>query len=113
MLPATDHPQLTRRRAKLFHGLTEPSRLRILYALAEGPLNVSELVERTGLTQSNTSNHLACLLGCGLVARERQGRFVYYRLADEDVTALLAVADRIVADAARNLLECPHCGTRL
>lgn len=102
--------RLARRRAKLFHGLAEPSRLKILYALADGPLNVSEVVERTGLTQPNASNHLACLLGCGLVGRSRKGRFSYYRHADEDVTTLLAVADRIVSDSASTILECPHCG---
>jgi DNA-binding transcriptional ArsR family regulator len=106
-------PDPTERRAELFHGLAEESRLRILYALADGPLNVSQIVERTQLSQSNTSNHLACLLGCGLVLSERRGRFVFYRLADDDVSLLLDVADRIVSDPARATLQCPRCGTRL
>ncbi|HSG48700.1 MAG TPA: metalloregulator ArsR/SmtB family transcription factor [Longimicrobiales bacterium] len=110
MTATSVEPRLPAGRAKLFHGLAEPSRLRILYALADGPLNVSEVVERTGLTQPNASNHLACLLGCGLVSRSREGRFSYYRHADEDVTTLLAVADRIVSDSASTILECPHCG---
>ncbi|HSM04300.1 MAG TPA: metalloregulator ArsR/SmtB family transcription factor [Longimicrobiales bacterium] len=110
-MPATaTDTSLDQRRTKLFHGLAEPSRLRILHALAEGPLNVTELVERTGLSQPNTSNHLACLLGCGLVSRTRDGRFTYYRHADEDVTTLLAVADRIVSGSASSILECPRCG---
>ena len=113
MRPAVPDSGLIARHTKLFHGLTEASRLRILYALTEGPRCVTELVESTGLTQSNTSNHLACLLGCGLVARERRGRFAYYRLADEHVTTLLAVADRIVSESAKDILECPHCGTRV
>ena len=104
-------PDLAPRRAKLFNGLADASRVQILHALADGPLNVTELVERTGLTQPNTSNHLACLLGCGLVARERRGRFVYYRHAHPDVTALLVLADRLVSESARDILECPHCGT--
>lgn len=102
---------LSARREKLFHGLADPSRLAILECLRHGPLNVSELAERTTLSQSNTSNHLACLLGCGLVQRERSGRFTYYRLAHDDVAALLSVADRVVTHTAPDLLACPRCGS--
>jgi len=112
-MPTSTPPDLSERRARLFHGLADPSRLSILYELAEGPLNVGELVARTGLSQSNTSNHLACLLGCGLVESERRGRYVYYRHADQNVSLLLAVADRVASDPSRALLECPRCGTRL
>ncbi|WP_405283091.1 metalloregulator ArsR/SmtB family transcription factor [Gaopeijia maritima] len=104
-------PARSARREKLFHGLAEPSRLAILACLRGGPLNVSEIADRAALSQPNTSNHLACLLGCGLVRREREGRFTYYRLADEDVATLLAVADRIVTHTAPDLLACPRCGT--
>ncbi len=100
-------------RARLFHGLAEPSRLLILYALADGPLNVSQVAERAGLSQPNTSNHLACLLGCGLLASERHGRFVFYRHADKHVSLLLSVADQIASDPARAVLECPRCGTSI
>ncbi len=104
--------ELSGRRAKLFHGLAEPSRLRILYALSDGPLNVSQIARRAGLTQPNTSNHLSCMLGCGLVVSERKGRFVFYRHADEHVSMLLTVADRIVSGTACEILECPHCAAR-
>lgn len=102
---------LAARREKLFHGLAEPSRLRILAVLAKGALHVTEIAERAGLSQPNTSNHLACLLGCGLVHREREGRFSFYRLADDDVATLLTVADRIVTHTAPDLLACPRCGS--
>jgi DNA-binding transcriptional ArsR family regulator len=108
MPPVPTPSRLPERRRKLFHGLADPSRLELLYALTDGPRNVTELVERTGLGQSNASNHLACLLGCGLVARERRGRFSYYRLADDNVAALLAVADRLVAESATDILACPR-----
>ena len=104
---------LSRSRAKLFRGLAEPSRLRILDALSRGPLTVSEIASRTGLTQPNTSNHLACMLGCGLVVREPDGRFAYYRHADESISVLLSVADRVISQTAHATLECPHCGTAL
>ena len=104
-------PKLEGRRAGLFRGLSEPSRLRILHALAPGPLTVSELARSTGLTQPNTSNHLACMLGCGLVVRERDGRFAYYRHADHGIAILLSVADRILSRTDPDSPGCPHCGT--
>ncbi len=71
--------------AKLFRGFADPSRLAILEALRRGPLTVTEVVQATGLTQSNVSNHLGCLRDCGLVASEQKGRYVRYRLSDERV----------------------------
>jgi ArsR family transcriptional regulator, cadmium/lead-responsive transcriptional repressor len=61
-------------KAKLFRGFGDPSRLNILDALHVGPLTVSQIVETTGLTQSNVSNHLGCLKDCGLVVAEHSGR---------------------------------------
>lgn len=95
-------------RAKLFRGLADPSRLSIMEALRDGPRVVGDVVEITGLTQSNVSNHLACLLDCGLVTREQRGRFASYSLADERVESLLALADQLLADVARGVRCCPR-----
>ncbi|HEX6039350.1 metalloregulator ArsR/SmtB family transcription factor [Longimicrobium sp.] len=97
-------------RAKLFRGFCDPSRLSILEALRGGPRSVSDLVEATGLGQPNVSNHLACLLDCGLVFREQQGRFGIYSLADERVEALLGLADALLTDVARGVRCCPRYG---
>jgi DNA-binding transcriptional ArsR family regulator len=93
-------------KAKLFRGLSDPSRLSILESLREGPRSVGEIVEVTGLSQSNTSNHLACLLDCGLVAREQQGRRVFYQLGDARVDALLALAAELLEDVAGGVDSC-------
>lgn len=93
-------------RAKLFTGFSDPSRLAILEALRDGPLSVSEIVAATGLSQSNTSNHLGCLHDCGLLAREQQGRHVYYRLSDARVAVLLTLADEVLADVAKGIYAC-------
>ena len=96
-------------RAILFHGFSDRSRLGILEALAGGPRRVSDIVEATGLAQPNASTHLACLWECGLVARERRGREVHYRLV-EGVAELLAAADRILARAGDTVGACPNYG---
>ena len=93
-------------KAKLFRGFADPSRLSILEALRAGPLTVTEVIIATGLSQSNVSNHLACLWDCGLVTREQQGRYVRYRLSDDRVAGLLGLADDLLADVARGVYEC-------
>ena len=93
-------------RAKLFRGFSDGSRLAILEALRGGPRTVTELVDSCGLSQSNTSNHLNCLLDCGLVEREQQGRFAVYRLSDARVDLLLRTADELLADVAKGVHEC-------
>jgi DNA-binding transcriptional ArsR family regulator len=92
--------------AKLFRGFSDPSRLSILDVLRDGRCTVSKIVEITGLTQSNVSNHLGCLRDCGLVTAKQQGRFVYYELSDERVGRLLMLADELLADVTKGVYEC-------
>jgi ArsR family transcriptional regulator, cadmium/lead-responsive transcriptional repressor len=93
-------------KAKLFRGFADGSRLGILEALRDGPQSVGDLVVATGLSQPNVSNHLSCLYDCGLVAREQQGRFVFYRLSDDRVGKLLSLADEVLGDVAAGVYAC-------
>ena len=97
-------------KAKLFRGFGDSSRLSILEALLEGPLPVGALVEATGLSQSNVSNHLACLRDCGLVTARREGRSVIYSLSDDRVGELLHLAGGLLADVARGVFQCTRYG---
>lgn len=96
-------------REVLLHGLGDRSRLTLVEQLADGPRRVSDLVDATGLTQSNVSRHLACLWDCGLVERERHGREIHYRLVD-GLTELLAAADRVLERTGERVLACPRYG---
>jgi DNA-binding transcriptional ArsR family regulator len=98
--------QKTALKAKLFRGFSDMSRLAILEALRTEPSTVSALVERTGLSQPNVSNHLACLRDCGLVVSVPQGRYTLYQLSDERVNTLLGLAEELLADVARGVYEC-------
>jgi DNA-binding transcriptional ArsR family regulator len=106
MFAITPTAQSLELKSKLFRGFSDPSRLSILESLLEGPKSVSEIVEITGLSQSNTSNHLGCLRDCGLVARQQQGRYVVYQLSDPRVSSLLSLADALLADVAKGIYEC-------
>ena len=106
MLRTTTTKQALTLKAKLYRGFADGSRLSILEALRDETLSVSEIVEATGLSQSNVSNHLACLLDCGLVSREQEGRYVYYQLSDPRVADLLELADVVLGDVAKGIYEC-------
>ncbi len=93
--------------AKYFRGLGDASRLRILELLRdEGELSVGALVERTGLTQPNVSNHLACLRWCGFVETRREHRTVYYRVADERVVEMLDLGHALLEDNEEHVAAC-------
>src|SRR5712692_5892150 len=91
LTPATAAPaSLT---AKFFRGLGDPTRIRILQLLETGEMTVSELMQETGTLQGRLSSHLACLRWCGFVTSRRDGRQVYYEIADEGVARMLDLAD--------------------
>lgn len=91
--------------SKFFRGLAESARLSLLMALRDGPRPAGELAIACGLSPSNASNHLQCLLECGLVAVEAQGRQNVYALADPSITELVEVSRRIVNGPAGRLIE--------
>jgi DNA-binding transcriptional ArsR family regulator len=74
---------------RLFKVLGDESRLRILQTLVDGERSVSEILERTGLPQTLASFHLRILREAGVLATERRGPFIYYRLADPSLPNLL------------------------
>lgn len=98
-------------KAKLFRGLADPSRLALLEALRDGPRCVSEVVKATALSQPNASAHLACLEDCGLVTRERRGRFVYYAIGDKRVVKVLEEAEAILGDVGARVSRCTRYET--
>ena len=78
-----------------FKALGAPNRLKIISALKDGELSVSELVERTKLGQSNVSQHLKILQNAGLVTNRKAGSLGLYRIADEtlfDLCSLVCTA---------------------
>jgi DNA-binding transcriptional ArsR family regulator len=92
--------------ARLFGMLAESSRLKLLRALLERPMTVSELIESTGMRQGNVSKHLGTLLLGGFVAREREGNFARYAISDPTVASLCALmCSRIEAQARHRVKQ--------
>jgi len=92
--------------ARLFSILAESSRLKLLRALMSGSLTVTELVEETGMKQGNVSKHLGVLLDARFVAKERDGNFARYTIADDKLFALCElICSRIEQDARTRLKQ--------
>ena len=83
--------------AEICAGLADPSRIMILYALSDGPHNVTEICTALGMPQPSVSRHLKILRERRMVTTVRKGTIVQYSLADERlVEHLLALQPRIV-----------------
>lgn len=93
-------------KAKLFRGLADTTRLAILECLRNGEKTTSEIVKETNQNQSNISNHLACLLDCGLVKNRREGKNVFYNLNNERVARLLEESDSVLTEIISGLYNC-------
>ena len=87
-------------------------RLDLLEHVAQGERSVETLARRSGLSIANASQHLQQLRRAGLVTPRRDGKFIYYRLADNSVLDLLAalhqIAERNVAEVERILRNYFH-----
>jgi DNA-binding transcriptional ArsR family regulator len=77
--------------AARFKVLAEPLRLRMLIALSDGELSVTEIAEAVEASQPNISKHLKMLQDAGLVTRRQEGNTAYCSVADESVFELCDV----------------------
>ncbi|MBB5937296.1 ArsR/SmtB family transcription factor [Streptomyces zagrosensis] len=84
--------------------IADPLRLQIVQLLARETLCTIHLVEETGARQTNLSNHLRVLREAGVVETEPCGRFTYYKLRPEVLTAL-AEQFTALADSARTTID--------
>lgn len=87
---ALPSPLSVTKMADTFKLLGDPTRLRIVYALAHGELCVCDLASMLGMAPSAISNHLRVLRNTGVVSYRRQGKLAFYSIADGHITRLLA-----------------------
>ncbi len=78
--------------------LGDPTRMRLLYALADKPYNVTELVEALALPQSTISRHLSVLRNRQLVLTQRQGTAVFYSLKSKRLLEVLDMLREILRE---------------
>lgn len=83
---------LLERAADLFRALGDTGRLALLEKLTRGEFCVGELAESSGEALSTVSQRLRRLRGDALVRRRRDGKHIYYTVADEHVAQLIRTA---------------------
>ncbi len=115
--------EVYQRQSDLFGVLSHPIRLRILDVLRQGEACVCHLCAALDQRQAYISQQLAKLKNAGLITDDKQGLYVYYSLADEDISALLRDARewmaRLTGEEAFGQVvtpkpgefecPCPHC----
>jgi len=84
---------------------SEPNRLAVLNTLRDGPLNVTAVVERTGLSQALVSKHLKLLTIAGVLRRQPEGSLVFYQVIDKGVFRLLEQAETLMLTSRRQQLD--------
>ena len=80
--------QLASRTAELFRALGDTSRVRIVSVLADGEMNVGSLADAVGISESAISHHMRGLRQMRLVRARKDGRQVFYALADDHILDL-------------------------
>ncbi len=84
--------------AQICQALADPTRILILYQLAEGPRNVGELASALNVSQPTVSRHLKVLRERGMASAERFGATVMYSLIDHRVIEALDLMRSVLAD---------------
>ncbi len=80
------------RAAETFRMLSDPTRVKVLWALLQGETSVACLADLAQVAPTVVSQHLAKLRLAGLVKTRREGTFVYYSPADQDILRVLSQA---------------------
>jgi ArsR family transcriptional regulator len=97
--PLAIDPELLRRAAgravSALKVLANEDRLLLLCQLSQGERSVGELEERLGIRQPTLSQQLAVLRAEGVVSTRRQGKSIFYSVADHDLLEILAVLYRL------------------
>ena len=89
-----------------FKALSNGTRLRIIDLLRKGPRNATEISEVLDIEQSMVSHNLACLINCGFVLANQNGKTKVCSLNKKTVLPLLEIIDRHVEQYGKNLEGC-------
>ncbi len=96
--------------ARIFRGLGDATRVRILRLLLDGPRSQTEIVEAVELSQGRVSQHLSCLVWCGYIESARKGRIVEYRIVNVRVAALLDIGSGFLDSTVGDIACCRIVG---
>lgn len=114
-----NHPGSDTQLSNFFRVLGQPARIDILLAIGKGETCVCHLEAILGLRQAYISQHLMAMRDASLLTTRRDGRFVFYRVADDRLLTLIDAAAAILGidtHQARTMVSstqvecgCPQC----
>ncbi|MDO6654401.1 metalloregulator ArsR/SmtB family transcription factor [Anaerobacillus sp. 1_MG-2023] len=93
-------------KVKLIHGFSNKTRIQILESIKDVEKTVSEIVQEVNGNQSNISQHLTCLKGCGIIVGRNEGKYCYYGLRNQQIRDLLTMFDLILDDVEDDVACC-------
>jgi DNA-binding transcriptional ArsR family regulator len=111
MLPSL-HREVHQLHSHMCAGLADPTRILILYALVDGPQNVTELTQVVEAPQPTVSRHLKVLRERGLVVASRQGQSIFYTISDMRILQALDLMRAVLADSLRSQAELADTATQ-
>ena len=114
-------PEAPKQISRILRVIDHPARLQILLAIGEDEACVCHLEALFGWRQAYISQHLMAMRRAGVLMTRRQGKFVYYRLADPRLLELIHLAAALagvsladvdtLASSSIDLCKCPRCRT--
>lgn len=101
----------------LFKEISPPARIKILLAIGEEEVCVCHLEANLRMKQAYLSQHLMALRKAGILITNREGRFIYYRLAKPELLTVIQAAARVLdikmvvneKPIEKNKCPCPKC----
>lgn len=97
-MASTLREEVLRLHAQVCSGLADPNRILIIYSLAEGPHNVTEIASIVDLPQTTVSRHLKVLRERNIVRYERVGQTIQYSLTDKRYLQALDLLRKVLAE---------------
>src|SRR3989304_9104037 len=88
--------------AELCKVFSNSTRLEILTLLRDKELSVSELIEKTKLSQANISQHLSIMKSEGIVASSRKGKNIYYKLTNPKIIKAFDIIREVLSERLRS-----------
>jgi ArsR family transcriptional regulator len=98
-------PYVFELQADLCKAMSSPVRIQVLHTLRDGPQRVSDIAKATGLAPGQVSRHVAVLRTRGVVAVDRQGRDVVYRIANPKIAEICDLMRAVLAEQASHYAQ--------
>ena len=77
---------------------SNPTRLEILNLLRDKEMSVTELIEKTKLSQANISQHLSIMKSKGTVISDRKGKNIYYKLTNSKIIKAFDIIKEVLTE---------------